>query len=1562
MKAFKFRAALPLLIGMGLLSLDAPLLSDGFFGMLKNQLQQYNKQMPEEKVYLQLDKPFYKPGDAIWFQSYLLDANHHKASSISNVIYVELINPKGNVEQKLTLAADNGTARGDFALDAAAPGGLYKIRAYTQWMQNFGEETFFTKEFQVQKIIHPKLLLKLDFERDAYGPSEKVVATLKARDLDNLPIASQEISFSVQLAGKQLMQRKATTTADGQVMVSFSLPDTLSSSDGLLNIIVPHKGVSESISRAIPIVLHNIDLQFFPEGGDLVSGMQSRVAFKALNEWGKAADVEGVVVDDTGKEVQGFKSFHKGMGAFKFTPESGRKYSAKITKPVALAKQYALPSAMPNGWGLNIEKKNENALLLTVYSPLLKPLYLVAQVRGEIYYTREILPAKGYNTLEVPLDSFPIGVAQFTLFDHQQLERCERLVFVNQHRKLHVDITADKAYYLPREKVELNIRTYDEHQLPLPAKLSLSVVDDKLISFADDKQDNILSHLLLSSDVRGKIEEPSFYFDPQEPKAIEALDYLLMTQAWRRFSWQEVQERNNKISLNPEKMGSVSGRVINAATNKPIEATVTLVEVTNRRRAAQLKTKPDGSFLFLKVDPAAAVQLFAKGSGVKEENLKLVLDNNVSPYYDFLAETGGMPPVQEMFEMVADSEVMIIEVPDEEEIESDLSFSDMEAVPITSQAVVLQEDVEQLSEVVVTGYGIQERKSLGYAVTSIRKEEIASLPGQTIEQALQGRVAGVQIARNSSTPGAAASISIRGSSSLASGDPLYVVDGFPIQSSGRNSQAALGFLSPDDIRSISVLKSAEATAIYGSRATNGVILINTKSGRYYGVDYDIRYPNNYASLYIEPRKFSAVREFYSPEYAEKAPVAKREDFRETIYWNPLVQTDRRGEAKVSFYNSDATTAFRVTAEGIGANGYVGRQEWVYSTTLPLSVEARIPAYLSFEDKVSIPIQLTNNTNEAVKGKLEVVAPSALKAISSWNPAVEVAPKSTATYYYDALVQNEAGDFTLQVNFENSAFKDQVVQSIEVLPKGFPVAVSFSGQDLEKAFSFLIKDPVPGSVSAGFTAYPNVVGDLLGGIASILQQPHGCFEQVSSSTYPNVLALQFMRETNSADPAIEEKALAYIRDGYKRLAAYETSAGGFEWYGDTPPHEGLTAFGLLELTEMKEVWEGVSTPLLNRTREFLLDRRTGDGNFKQDMGKYGFSGASREVTNAYIVYALSACGVDKPIQKEFELAYQEALKSGDAYRMALMANAAFNLKKEPEAGRLMQGLRKQLKEVGWGKLKADHSLVRSYGNSLQIETASLFAMAMMKEPQPKLMQLQEAINYLVGTRTHGYFGSTQGTILALTALTEYAKFSRKTQDDGLISLYLNGNALASTRYEKEQREEILLASLEKNMAAGNQNFRVIFDETKEALPYSFNASWTSYTPATSKDCRVDLSTKLSAAEVKLNETVRLTTTLTNKTASAIPQTVAIIGIPSGLSLQPWQLKEYQEKGLFDFYEVQGNFVIFYYREMAPKDKRIISLDLRAEIPGTYQASASSAYLYYTNEYKDWEEGAKIKVLK
>ncbi|MBK7938070.1 MAG: hypothetical protein IPJ82_13695 [Lewinellaceae bacterium] len=219
------------------------------------------------------------------------------------------------------------------------PGGLYKIRAYTRWMQNTSE--VFERNLTLQKVVLPNLNLKLEFERKAFGPGDLAIARFDAYSLDNKPLANRKLDFTLSIGGKEFTTGEAQTDANGRAFVRFQLPEKLETSDGLLNIRIEHNGQQEAISRAVPIVLNKIDLQFFPEGGDAVAGLPCRMAFKALNEFGKPADVEGTVVNSRGEQVCAFSSYHDGMGAFDFIPKAGERYEARaqtffLEKPLRL--------------------------------------------------------------------------------------------------------------------------------------------------------------------------------------------------------------------------------------------------------------------------------------------------------------------------------------------------------------------------------------------------------------------------------------------------------------------------------------------------------------------------------------------------------------------------------------------------------------------------------------------------------------------------------------------------------------------------------------------------------------------------------------------------------------------------------------------------------------------------------------------------------------------------------------------------------------------------------------------------------------------------------------------------------------------------------------------------------------------------------------------------------------------------------------------------------------------------------------------------------------------------
>lgn len=1406
-----------------------------FVKTLKEKFQKFHNSVSQDRVYVQTDKTFYKPGETVWFTAYLRDDATLKPSGNSDIIHVELITPKGSTARHYKLVAKNGTAQGDFDLTGYV-GGIYKLKAYTQWQKNDENALLFEKEITVQSVVMPRFKMKMEFEKKAYGKGDEVVVKLELNTNENKPLANKKVKFKVQLAGKDLEEKSVTTDAAGKVNLKFNLPKELNTIDGIVNALIDFEGSTESVSRSIPIVLNDIKLEFFPEGGDMVSGMNSRVAFRAVNEFEKAADVEGIIVDSKGAFMQQFSSFHFGMGAFDFVPKAGETYKARITKPEGILKEYNLPEALKAGY---VMKANTSAdkISVVVNSFRDETLSVVAQGRGKIHYAKSFNALKGENLLSISTANFPIGITQLTLFDSKGIARSERLVFVNSQKQLSISTTTDKQQYQPREKVSMNIRVTDEEGLPVPGNFSLSVVDDNLLSFADDKQGNILSKILLEPELKEKVEEANFYFDRKEAKAEKALDYLLMTSGWRRYTWKQIEENNIPIVQHNAEKAIVSGAVYDAYAGQPLSGATVKLKNGNKSTV----TNREGKFTLSGFDISQHNQLEISAPDFTASTQTLYdyttsgyyyLYNNkhVYRYYDMAPAMGvgcgngmGRAEVKTMKKGVAKQQEDVFNLQDADMFfEADVAAADADVAPT-------------------------------------EKEKEQKENNETKQDKLE---------------------------EAKTGD----------------------------------LRAAELMA------------------------FDKNMEGQSKVTYYRAKEF--------PKKKYSAADSTRNHFASTVYWNGNIQTDRNGRAKVEFTTNDLISSFKTTIEGFGDDGSIGRTEYSFTTNQPFSMDVKVPTELVAGDKLFIPVFLKNTTSSNINGRMVIVSPKQLNILTKTND-VSIAANETKVIYLEATATNEIGNGNLEVKFVSGSANDVFTKEIKVVAKGFPANISLSGQDLSKEFFINPVNVVPGSMKVTFTAYPNIMSELMSGVDAILREPYGCFEQTSSSNYPNIMVLQYIKSMKVDNPQLEARAKKLLDDGYKKLVAFETKENGYEWFGASPAHEALTAYGLMEFEDMKSVYAGVDQKMVDRTAQLLLGKRDGNGGFKKNPKALdSFGGADEDITNCYIVYALTEAGRGKEIEKEIDAAYKTAKKSNDPYMLALMANALFNNNDVKRADELVNMLINAQQEAGsWTGKK--HSITRSTGKALQIETTSLVAMALMKSQNPNTASLTSAIKFLVDSRSgYGGFGSTQSTILALKALTQYATFSRKTDEAGTVEVLMNGVVVASKNFEKGEKNNIVLDGLEKAIAQGRQKVEVRYTGCKNALPYAMNVSYSTTLPESSKQCVVHLETKLNTRAVKVGETLRLTATLKNKTNEGQPMTMAIIGIPAGFSAQPWQLKELQEKGVIDFYEVVGNNIACYYRALAPNAVKQINLDLKAELPGEYEAPASSAYLYYTNEHKDW----------
>lgn len=1438
-----------------------------FIRSIKKKLTVFNEQRPEDRLYLQFDKPMYEPGDNIWFSAFIRDAATLKASGKSDIVHVEFLNPKGTIERSINIIAKNGVAAGDFTLDQEALGGIYKVRAYTNWMKNEGADNVFEKSVQVQDVVLPNLKMKLDFEKKAVGAGDEVVAKLELNTNENKPLSDYKISFVANLDGKQYITKQDVTDADGLTYIKFKLPKELKTNDGLLNVMIDYNGSTESISRSIPIVLNKIKLQLFPEGGDLVSGLQSKVAFRALNEFDKPADIEGIVLTEKGVKVASFNSFHQGMGAFDFIPQSGETYKIKITRPESIEETFTLPEALSRGYVMNVENAAKGEIALNISTTETEELSVVAQVRNKIYYSTSVDAKKGKNKVVFPTGNFPVGVTQITLFDSKGIARAERLAFVNKEKQLSISVKTEKEKYLPREKVKMTIDVKDERGIPMPANLSMAVVNDQFLSFADDKSGNILSQLLLQQDIHEKVEEPAFYFDKKEPKADAALDYLLMTAGWRHFKWEKIMNDELPQVAYAGERAIVAGTVLDASTGKAI--TNAKIKIFN---GVEYQTDENGKFIFNKLDLTTPVNLTYSANGyaaqtqyIQNYNQELMVylydDNYYNRYYGY--SKSARSSVVEMD--------MVME----------------EALPASMAGAVMNEEQP-----------VRKREEAPRASKKAREGAMRMPPVPPVKD-----IAKVEAQK-------------------------------PMKDVIADSQAT--------------------PAISDNRFSN-----NAERRKARDADdelFDVALQRQAVQVYYRAKEFAA------PIYDKQENVESRTDFRNTIYWNPNVEIDKTGKKTVEFYTSDDITSFRTTLEGVASDGTIGRAEKTIFTQLPFAMTTKIPVEVATEDNLSIPLTLKNNTDKPLGGALTIVSPDGLQAIATVPVAQTIMPGVAKTIYLDYKVLDKIGYGDFTVAFKACGLSDALTQKIKIAPKGFPAQVSFSGQEVEKEYTFEMGHVVNGSVKASFTAFPNVVSDLMKGVEGILQEPYGCFEQTSCTAYPNAMVLDYLKTTDSKDNKTLSRATDLLNRGYKRLVTFETKERGYEWFGANPAHEGLTAYGIMEFVDMKNAGADIDQKMLDRTAEWLMKRKNGKGGFSREKHAYhDFGSISDDVLNAYIVYALAEAGYSD-LKKEFETSFKKAIETKDPYLLAMMANAAYSLKETAKAEDAMTALLKSQANNG-SFTGATHSITYSQGNSLTIETTSLSILALLKSGKNG-GAMNNAVQYLVSTRSgSGVFSSTQGTILALKALTEYAKFSKKTTEDGTIIVYVDGKKVGEKSYKAGDKGAIEIAGIEEYIATeGKHTVKVKYVGVKTPLPYSVAVNWNTTLPVSNSECNIDLNTKLASKTAKVGETVRLTSVITNKKDAEVPSTMAIIGIPAGFTVQPWQLKELQEKHIVDYYEIKGNNIAVYYRGLAAKAVKEINLDLKAEIPGVYDAPASSAYLYYTNEYKTWSETERVTIKK
>lgn len=1527
-------------------------------------------------THLSVDRPLYRPGETVYFRSLTLSRFGMQDDRNMAVLF-EILDPAGTLiqESKQVGYTQRGVGNGAFTIAPGRPGGTYTLVARGP-NEEFPEVK---REFMVRAYRTPRLKKLLEFTRDSYAPGDEVIADVSATRAEGGPAAGAKLNVQVTIDKEKVPVEPAAAVAgaDGTYQIKFQLPKRIEKGAGTLAVIIDDGGNKETVAKSIPINLGKVEISFYPEGGDLVAGLENRVYLHAVDPLGKPVHVSGRIVDSKGALVTKVetKSGSEGRATFRFTPAREQTYHLEIDEPAGVLQSPQLPAPTADAF-LVMDTAGgvfaaDTPIKLEIRSKKDVPLVVSAVCRGAQVGQQQL---KGNGKLSLTLAKQAAGVIRVTVYDYSNSKPkpvAERLVYRRPAGKLNVRVADHSEAYSPGEKVKLSLLATTEDGKPAPAVLGVRVVDDALLNLADDKSAAMPTNFLLASEIEKPedLEDVNFFLGEEE-EAEQALDLLLGTQGWRRFADQTLgdlvkSEDANEDSKEDEPLARLvamddkAGPPLVADNLADVKVRHSTAVSTLHRGRGELLNEI-GRILLISslavVGLLVLTMLLRLTSGARvwmpamaTAGTCLVLGYLwMGARIDHLGEIALTPfatsAVQQErvseLDAAADSTIELHIVDGQQHWDVNGNWNYRWGVPMADEARELIENEMRLWQRFDGGKRLEQGLGLDFGA-----DDGFQFGNGLIDLAAEGNA-----------------VILGGIRGEALGwNKNFDVDGIAVFEDLQQFGLVMG---DEFIRRGRFFANPGRPQIH-AEAGGGVALYELaikEAARRGDVEQVMALADQLKSR-LDQIRFP-VRQ-YAHSHKPAADPGVRSDFAETLFWHPLLIADKTGRASVEFDLSDSVTTFRVLTDAHGA-GRIGTGDAEIVSRIPFSLEPKLPLEVNAGDRIDLPLAINNDTKDKLPVSVTFEHGNLLELVGDAEREIELAAATRHREHYSLNVVGHVGQADIEFRGLAGMLSDGIKRSISVVPPGFPIEQSWAGKigGEQKLTIELPESWVPGSLDVRLSVFPSTLADLQEGIAGILREPSGCFEQTSSANYPNILALRYMQEHDVANPEFTSRAKDMLKRGYGKLTSFECSQKGYEWFGGDPGHEALTAYGLMEFQDMAAVYD-VDQDMVTRTAKWLLDRRDGKGGFTRNPRALdSFGGAPQDITDAYIVWALSETHDDEilaKLEKEIDHVIELADKSEDPYLIALIAAAACNVERV-EGAQLLAKLAEFQQEDGHLEGK-DGTITRSGGISRKVETTALAAIAWLKRPE-FVPSSNKAIEWITKSRQGaGGFGSTQATILALKALIENAKANRKIVNDGELILHVDGVEVARTGFKAGATQAIRLENVAQHLKPGKNELTIKLTGDNE-MPYAVGMEYRTPRPVSSEACPVELSARLAADKVKAGDTVGLWMELENTSGEGQPMTLAIVGLPAGLEARQEQLEELKDAGKFDYYELRARELIFYWRSLGPEvtgdKKHTFNLDLIAEIPGKYTGPASRTYLYYTAEEKNWSAPLEIAI--
>jgi hypothetical protein len=1528
----------------------------------------------EDKVSILLttEKPIYQPGQTIHARALALDRAHHEATADRNLTF-ELEDSKGNKVFKKAAKTDRfGVASAEFGLADEVNLGIYHLRVT---MAGGGDQLL---ALNVERYVLPKFKVAVDFAgqdnkaRHGYRPGDHVSGTVRANYFFGKPV--DEAQITVKATGMDVAmfdagRAEGKTDRDGAYRFDIALPTYFAGrplSQGAAKVLVEatvKDAAGHSETRGEPIVVSQAPLivTAVPEGGLMIPNLENQVFILTSYPDGQPAKTD-IKVQAAGNPEQKVTTDAGGVAMIRLRTAGGNQtleIDATDREGNHAASSLTLQS---RAGGDQILLRTERAVYRAgdrmefhVFSTKERSTAYVDVVKdGQTVLTRDVDIVNGQAELTLTAtpdlagtldcDAYLFGGDARPVADH-------RLVFVQPSDELKVEATADAAAYKPGDDARIRFRVTNSRGEGVQAALGVQVVDEAVFALAE-KQPGFAKVF--------------FYLEQEAMKPRYEIHSIGMPQITEPVPLPQAAERERAARALFAATEMVNNNKFETDFGKTIPQSK-YYEYLNRYRTQfvsqvnQLSAEVGQAYVESGGDltkAAGPALRDAWGSDLKFERIGWWNPGNAYANVYLVRSAGPDKRLNTSDDLATYIEVRASRIVGRPSTGPSAIQVKLEhdRGPYNGRSAILGTVVDQRGGAVegatVTIRGAGQTRTAH--VNADGQFSLAAVPAGTYQ---------VEVSMGAESVSKQLALAVRDSAVLSvvlrsARDGIVVVAPWlflPLDDTGAAFAVNASPL-PGNRSKVEVM--AGAPPIWG-QASNG-----TGSGGGIGSGHG----GGVGAGSGGGVGGGAFRVSNGPSEPHV-----RSYFPEALYINPEIITDSNGAASISIPMADSITTWRMALVASTPHGALGSG----ASSIKVFTELNLPVTLTQGDRVSIPVAVYNYTGATGDVSLQLKT-------EDWFRLVEDVPDKRLTVDSGrvggsqfTLQAARIGKFklTLTARMAGGNRADIVVREIEVVPNGREENSVFNGK-LETSVEHQVNFPAMAIAEASkifVRLYPGPLSQVIEGMDSILRLPGGCFEQTSSSTYPNVLALDYMKRTKKLTPEVHAKAEGFIANGYQRLLTFEVAGGGFSWFGQAPANKILTAYGLMEFSDMSKVYD-VDARLIQRTQQWLAAQQQGDGSWKPDTSFINEGATNRYNSDllritAYLAWSLENTGYQGPaVERARQFVENHMSESKDAYTLAVLANFAADSGKDREfthrAITMLLDARTEKDDQAWWD--AQETSVYSTGSSAAVETTGLAVQALLKAGEASATA-GKALNYIAAKKdSSGAWRTTQATIMALRALLlSTEKGSADVR--GAVEITLDGKPVEHLTLTPDNND--LFHQFVFPVAdAGKASTVSLHFDGNGGLAYQVVGRY--FTPWNERSANEPLSIGVAydRSELAQDDIATASATVKNNLNKPANMVMVDLGIPPGFDLLSEDLQDMVEKtiarkgGKLEKFSLTATQAILYFDSISAGDSVTVKFRLRAKYPIRTQTFASRAYEYYDPEVSSVARPVALEVRK